>query len=73
MEIGFEFYRPLSHASAAAVLSMQPQFTFDLEQVRRDLGIPVCQPRQTADATAWTKCERISPENKEEGLPILGY
>lgn len=53
--------------------SMLPKFTFDLEQVRRELGTTVCQPWQTADATAWTNCEYTGLETKERGLLILDY
>lgn len=43
MEIGFRFYRQLSHVSRVPILSIhinsQPKITFDLEQVLWDPGI----------------------------------
>ena len=43
MEIGFRFYRPLSHVSWVPIfpihINIQPKITFALEQALRDMGI----------------------------------
>lgn len=56
MEIGFRFNRPLSHVSGAPTfpihINSQPEFTFDPEQVLRDLLITEGESsgNQTADS-----------------------